>query len=252
MLHKTPLIDEPTTNRTVRSFVRRSGRMTKGQLNALERLWPQYGMDFREDNVDLNALFGRSAPRILEVGSGMGDALVEMALTHPQNDYLGIEVYRPGIGSLLKKLDELGVTNVRVISEDAVVVLKQMIPDASLDAVCIFFPDPWPKKRHHKRRLIQTPFIGLLANKLKCGGMLHMATDWEDYAHHMMAVLNCIPGLINEAGQHHFSPRPDYRPLTKFEQRGRRLGHQVWDLVFKKADQALSISKSPSTPSNPQ
>jgi tRNA (guanine-N7-)-methyltransferase len=211
--------------------------MTKGQLDALVDFWPKYGLDTQGSCIDLDALFGRSAPRILEIGLGMGDALVEMALTHPQNDYLGIEVYRPGIGSALKMLAGHGVTNVRVICEDAVVVLKQMIPDATLDATCIFFPDPWPKKRHHKRRLIQAPFTKLLGNKLKCGGTLHMATDWEEYAHHMMAVMESTPGFINIAGQNNFSPRPEFRPLTKFEQRGRRLGHQVRELIFKKTGQ---------------
>ena len=237
MLNKNPLIDEHAGYRAIRSFVRREGRMTKGQQHALERHWQKFGLDTRQSYIDLDLLFRRSAPRILEIGLGMGDALIEMALAHPQNDYLGIEVYRPGIGSLLKKLDEQGMTNVRVICDDAMVVLKQMIPDASLDVVCIFFPDPWPKKRHHKRRLIQTPFIKLLGNKLKNGGTLHMATDWEDYAFHMMAVMKHALEFVNAAGQNNFSPRPDYRPLTKFEQRGRRLGHQVWDLIYTKACQ---------------
>ena len=252
MLNKKPLIKEPAAFRAVRSFVRREGRMTKGQKNALDRLWPRYGIDMQEDFLDMDAVFGRNASCILEIGLGMGDALVEMAQTHPENNYLGIEVYRPGVGSVLKKLDERGVTNVRVICEDAAVVLERMIPDFSLDAVCIFFPDPWPKKRHHKRRLIQTSFIELLGDKLKPGGVLHMATDWEDYAHHMMTVMNCVPELVNAAGPNHFSPRPVYRPTTRFEQRGRRLGHQVWDLVFNRVDQASSISSSPSTPSSPQ
>lgn len=234
MFNKNSLIEEPPALRAVRSFARREGRLTKGQKNALERLWPKYGIDVRENLLDPDSVFGRSAPCIVEIGLGMGDALVEMALRHPENNYLGIEVYRPGIGSVLKKLDEGGATNVRVICEDASVILKQMVPDVSLDAIYIFFPDPWPKKRHHKRRLIQTPFVELLGDKLKPGGILHMATDWEDYAHHMMAVMNYMPEFINTAGQNHFSPRPDYRPLTKFEQRGRRLGHQVWDLIFRK------------------
>lgn len=209
--------------------------MTKGQKHALENHWARYGIETQDRYIDLDALFGRSAPRILEIGLGMGDALAEMAIKNPQNDYLGIDVYRPGIGSLLKKIDEQGVANVRVISDDAVVVLDQMISDKALDAVFIFFPDPWPKKRHHKRRLIQASFIDLLGRKLKSEGVLHMATDWEDYAHHMMAVINLAAGFTNAAGQNNFSTRPDYRPLTRFEQRGQRLGHQVWDLVFSKS-----------------
>jgi tRNA (guanine-N7-)-methyltransferase len=252
MLDKSSLMDRPSAYRPIRSFVRREGRMTKGQKNALERFWPQYGLDFQEGYADLDDVFGRHAPRILEIGMGMGDALVEMAAAHVENDYLGIEVYRPGIGSLLKKLDARSVTNVRVICEDAVPVLKQMIPDASLDAVYIFFPDPWPKKRHHKRRLIQKPFAQLLAKKLQSNGVLHLATDWEDYAHHMLAVMNVSPEFIDTAGQNKFTERPGHRPLTRFEQRGRRLGHRVWDLIFRKAVQDSGISNNPNTPSSPQ
>jgi len=252
MLHKNQFIDEPSTHRPIRSFVRREGRMTKGQKDALQRYWPRYGVDTQESYLDLDALFGRNAPCVLEIGLGMGDALVEMALAHPENNYLGIEVYRPGVGALLKKLVAQEVTNVRVITEDATVVLQRMIRDDALDTVLIFFPDPWPKKRHHKRRLIQIPFLELLGDKLKPGGVLHMATDWEDYARHMMVVMNQVTEFINAAGENNFSTRPVYRPLTRFEQRGMSLGHEVRDLVFNKAAYERSISSKPSTPSNPE
>ncbi len=234
MLHKSQSTDQSPIYRPIRSFVRREGRMTRGQKIALQHLWPRYGIDMCKDYVDLDMVFGRQAPCILEIGLGMGDSLITMARNHPENDYLGIEVYRPGVGSLLNKLDECGIGNVRVINDEATMVLQQMIPENSISAVYIFFPDPWPKKRHHKRRLIQPLFIELLSGKLQPGGMLHMATDWEDYAHHMMAVMNYASMFTNTAGINHFSPRPDYRPLTKFEQRGMKLGHRVWDLVFRK------------------
>jgi tRNA (guanine-N7-)-methyltransferase len=234
MLHKNQSTREFPIYRPIRSFVRREGRMTRGQKIALQRLWPRYGIDVHEDYLDLDMVFGRHAPCMLEIGLGMGDSLIEMACNHPENDYLGVEVYRPGVGSLLSRLDECGIGNVRVINNDAKMVLQQMIPEDSISAVYIFFPDPWPKKRHHKRRLIQPSFIELLSGKLKPGGMLHMATDWEDYAHHMIAVMNHASMFANTAGGNHFSPRLADRPLTKFEQRGMKLGHEVWDLVFRK------------------
>jgi tRNA (guanine-N7-)-methyltransferase len=234
VLHKNQIPDPGSGYRAVRTYVRREGRMTKGQKNALLQYWPRFGIDAGENYLDLDEIFGRSTPRVLEIGLGMGDALVKMALAHPENDYLGVEVYRPGIGALLNKLVESDVTNVRVITEDIKVVLQLMIRDNALDAVFIFFPDPWPKKRHHKRRLIQIPFVELLRDKLKTGGVLHMATDWEDYARHMMRVMSQIRGVINATGDDNFSPRPDYRPLTRFEQRGIGLGHEVRDLIFTK------------------
>ena len=208
--------------------------MTKGQKNALQQYWPRFGIDAGGDYINLDELFGRAAPHVLEIGLGMGDALAEMALAHPEKDYLGVEVYRPGVGALLNKLVESNVTNVRVITEDIKAVLQQMIRDNTLDAVFVFFPDPWPKKRHHKRRLIQLPFVELLRDKLKSGGVLHMATDWEDYARHMMRVMSKVNGFVNAAGDYNFAPRPDYRPLTRFEQRGIGLGHEVRDLIFTK------------------
>lgn len=220
--------------RAVRSFVRREGRMTEGQRRALNAYWPRYGVDYQESTLDLDALFGRSAPRILEIGFGMGEALVEMARAHPHNDYIGIEVYRPGVGRLLRALVEQDLDNVRIISADAMTVLDMMIPEGSLDAVYLLFPDPWPKKRHHKRRLVQRDFIALLVSRLRPGGVLHMATDWEGYAAHMLEVLEGNGALENAAGPGRYAPGPGERPLTKFERRGVRLGHKVRDLVFAK------------------
>lgn len=222
--------------RLIRSFVRREGRMTDAQRHALDALWPRYGIDPGEDLLDLDAPFGRRAPRLLEIGFGMGDALLEMAERHPENDYLGIEVHRPGVGRVLARLEEKGLRNVRVICADAVEVLRKGIPDGNLESVYLFFPDPWPKKRHHKRRIVQPAFVALLGQKLRPGGILHMATDWEDYARHMMAVLGSARGFVNAAGAGAFMPRPEDRPATKFERRGERLGHGVWDLVFRRED----------------
>jgi tRNA (guanine-N7-)-methyltransferase len=224
--------------RRVRSFVRREGRMTAAQRRALEELWPRYGIAPGEESLDLDAVFARRAPRYLEIGFGMGDALAAMAERHPERDYLGIEVHQPGVGALLRALDARGLHNVRVIATDAVEVLQRRVPDSSLDGVYIFFPDPWPKKRHHKRRLVQPPFSALLARKLRAGGQVHLATDWEDYARQMLEVLEATPGLANAAGAGAFAPRPGERPVTKFERRGERLGHQVWDLIFERREQS--------------
>ena len=226
------MAEEP--RRRIRSYVRREGRMTKAQHGALERLGARYIIAPRGE-IDPDALFGRRAPRILEIGFGMGDALAAMAKAHPERDYVGIEVHRPGVGSLLLKLEKDAVGNVRIICADAVEVLQQHLPDAGLDAVHLFFPDPWPKQRHHKRRIVQTEFVELVRRKLKAGGTFHMATDWEDYARHMLAVMDAAPGYRNAAGAGNFSPRPPQRPLTKFEQRGQRLGHGVWDLLYIRA-----------------
>jgi tRNA (guanine-N7-)-methyltransferase len=177
-------------------------------------------------------VFGRAAPKILEIGFGMGETTAAIAAAHPENDYLALEVHNPGVGSLLKLIGEMGLTNLRIIQHDAVEVLRDMIPEASLDGVHIFFPDPWHKARHHKRRLIQPPFISRLVQKLKPGGYVHAATDWQDYAEQMLEVFSAEPQLQNTANE--YAPRPEYRPLTKFEQRGLRLGHGVWDLVFRR------------------
>jgi tRNA (guanine-N7-)-methyltransferase len=218
--------------RPVRSFVRREGRMTEAQRRAFEQYGARYLIDDQEARCDLAAIFGRAAPRLLEIGFGMGDALLEMARRHPEQDYLGVEVYRPGIGRLLRALAEEDIRNVRILCADAVQVLTHMIPDAALDAVFLFFPDPWPKKRHHKRRIVQPEFVELVARRLRPGGMFHLATDWEEYAQHMLTVLEQSPSFTNSAGAGNYAPRPDERALTKFERRGERLGHGVWDLVY--------------------
>ncbi len=219
--------------RTVRSFVRREGRITESQRRAIDRLWDRYGVDLRDGTCDLDALFGRRAPRMLEIGFGAGESLLAMATAHPENDYLGIEVYRPGVGRLLNALDEHGITNVRVLRDDAVEVLAKMIPSSSLDAVYLFFPDPWPKKRHHKRRLVQPAFVALIGARLRSGGVFHMATDWEDYAQQMVEVMSAASGFENVAGPGRFSERPVWRAETRFERRGERLGHAVHDLIFR-------------------
>jgi len=221
---------EPTQRR-IRSFVRREGRMTKAQQSAIARLSERYTVA-PHGEIDLDATFGRRAPRVLEIGFGMGDALAAMARARPEYDYLGIEVHRPGVGSLLLMLGNNDINNVRVLCADAVEVLQQNLPDTSLDAVHLYFPDPWPKRRHHKRRIVQASFVDLVRSKLKPGGIFLMATDWEDYARHMMRVMSAAPGFRNAAGLGEFSSRPAERPLTKFERRGQRLGHGVWDLLF--------------------
>ncbi len=210
----------------------RQGRVSNAQQRAVEALLPRYGINFSAASLDLNLAFGRVAPKILEIGFGMGDTTAELAAAHPQNDYLGIEVHTPGVGNLLKRIDTQALTNVRIIQHDAVEVLKHMIADASLDGIHIFFPDPWPKKRHHKRRLIQPPLVSTLAGKLNAGGYLHAATDWHEYAEQILAVFNADPSLGNTATG--YAPRPAYRPLTKFEARGLKLGHGVWDIIFKR------------------
>ena len=218
--------------RPIRSFVLRQGRLTPAQQRSVETLMAVYGIAYAPGPLDLDAAFGRAAPRILEIGFGMGGATAEIAAANPGNDYLGIEVHTPGVGNLLKLIDEQGLSNLRVIHHDAVEVLRDMIADGSLDGVHIFFPDPWPKKRHHKRRLLQPALVQLLCRKLKAGGYLHFATDWEEYAQWTLEVLRAETQLANAAED--YAPRPDYRPLTKFEQRGLRLGHGVWDLIYRK------------------
>jgi len=218
--------------RSIRSFVLRQGRVSDAQRRAVEQLLPQFGIPFQSAPLDLDRAFGRNAPKILEIGFGMGETTATIAQAHPDNDYLGIEVHTPGVGALLKRIAELGLSNIRVIQHDAVEVLEQMIAPGVLDGAHIFFPDPWPKKRHHKRRLIQPRLLALLASRLKPGTYLHLATDWEEYALHMLEVLSAEPALANTAAG--FAERPATRPQTKFEQRGLKLGHGVWDLVFRK------------------
>jgi len=221
-----------TPTRPIRSYVLRQGRVTDAQRRARDSLLPRFGIPFARAPLDLDRAFGRIAPKILEIGFGMGDTTADIAGRHPENDYLGVEVHSPGVGALLQRIEKLGLANVRVIQHDAVEVLEHMLPPASLAGVHLFFPDPWPKKRHHKRRLIQPPFISLLASRLKPDGIVHAATDWEDYAQQILAVLSAEPRLANTATG--FAPRPGYRPLTKFEQRGLKLGHDVWDVVFRR------------------
>ncbi len=218
--------------RTVRTYVRREGRMTRAQRRALETLWPRYGLEPGEGLLDLAAAFGRHAPRALEIGFGMGDALLEMASARPGWDFLGVEVYRPGAGSLIRRAHALGLGNIRVVLGDAVLLLERHLPPASLDAVYVFFPDPWPKKRHHKRRLVQPAFAARVARVLKPGGVLHLATDWEPYAEHMLAVMEAAPGFRNLAGPGRYLEGRGDRPETKFERRGRALGHPVRDLLY--------------------
>lgn len=223
-----------TTRSPIRSYVLRQGRLTDAQRRACDELLPRYGIPFAREPLDLARVFGRAAPKILEIGFGMGETTARIAAGHPQNDYLGIEVHMPGVGSLLKRVAELELANVRVIRHDAVEVIEHMIPPASLDGVHVFFPDPWPKKRHHKRRLIQPPFVALLVSRMKRGAYLHVATDWEHYAQQIMGVLSAEPLLANTTDG--FAPRPAWRPLTKFENRGLRLGHRVWDLLFRRKE----------------
>ncbi len=217
-------------HRHIRSFVLRQGRVSPAQQRSLDTLMPRYGIPYSAQPLDLHNAFGRTAPKILEIGFGMGEPTAKIALAHPQNDYLALEVHPPGVGSLLKQIDAQGIQNIRIIQHDAVEVLRDMVKDATLDGVHIFFPDPWHKARHNKRRLIQAPFISALVQKIKPGGYIHVATDWQDYAEQVLSVLGAEPLLKNTAEG--YAEKPAYRPLTKFEQRGLKLGHGVWDLVF--------------------
>jgi tRNA (guanine-N7-)-methyltransferase len=220
----------------IRSFVLRQGRVSAAQLRYHAEGLPRYGIEYSPAPLNLAAAFGRplgdKRPKILEIGCGMGETTALIAASHPENDYLGIEVHTPGVGSLLKEIATRELSNLRVIQHDAVEVVRDMIQPGSLAGIHIYFPDPWPKKRHHKRRLIQPPFVALLASRLAPGGYLHCATDWEEYAQQMLAVLSAEPLLANTAAA--FAPRPAWRPQTKFETRGLRLGHGVWDVLFKR------------------
>jgi len=218
--------------RRIRSFVRREGRLTPAQDKALQDLWPRYGLS-AEQRVDLAGLFGRTAPVTLEIGFGDGECLADLAAREPQADFLGIEVHRPGVGRLLNSIERLELANVRLFCHDAIDVLTHSIDDHSLNRVLVFFPDPWPKKKHRKRRIVAPDFAALLARKLEPGGILHLATDWQAYAEHMLAVMEAAPCFDNVSGKGQYSPRPDYRPVTKFERRGQRLGHGVWDLIYR-------------------
>ncbi|QDY42969.1 tRNA (guanosine(46)-N7)-methyltransferase TrmB [Candidatus Pantoea soli] len=231
----TPEFDENGRPlRRIRSFVRRQGRLTKGQQLALDNYWPEMGVEYQAQPLDMVALFGREAPLVLEIGFGMGASLVTMAQNNPHQNFLGIEVHAPGVGACLASAKEAGVTNLRVMCHDAVEVLENMIPDNALRMVQLFFPDPWHKARHNKRRIVQVPFAERVLRKLKPGGVFHMATDWEDYATHMLEVMRSVDGFRNQSATNDYVPRPETRPLTKFEQRGQRLGHGVWDLMFER------------------
>ena len=223
---------EANPKRPIRSYVLRQGRVSIAQARAHDQLLPRYGIAYSAQPIDLEKIFCRVGPKILEIGFGMGETTATIAAAHPEIDYLGVEVHTPGVGSLLKLIDAGGLTNLRIVQHDAAEVLRDMIAPASLDGAHIFFPDPWPKKRHHKRRLVQADFVALLASRLKPGGYLHLATDWQEYAEQMLAVLGAAPQLVNTAEG--FAPRPAYRPQTKFETRGLKLGHGVWDVVFRR------------------
>ena len=229
--HATP--DGPP-RRSIRSFVVRAGRMTVAQERAWQELWPRYGVETGSEPLDLHRVFGRAAPCTLEIGFGNGESLVALAAAHPERDFLGLEVHRPGVGHLMLRAEELKLGNLRAICRDAVEVLQQCIATGALDEVLLYFPDPWPKKRHHKRRILQPEFVALVADRLRTGGVLRMATDWQPYAEHMLEVASACALLRNESPDGGFVPRPDSRPVTRFERRGHRLGHGTWDLAFSR------------------
>jgi tRNA (guanine-N7-)-methyltransferase len=243
----TPLQDinkdsnsEAPLHRTIRSFVRRTGRTTAGQAKAFADVGPQYLLPYVPGPIDLATAFNRTAPTILEIGFGMGEATAHIAAVMPEKNFLCCEVHTPGVGALLKRIEEQKLGNIRILQHDAVEVLEHMLPagnQACLDGVHIFFPDPWHKKKHNKRRLIQSPLIAKLATRLKPGGYLHCATDWQPYAEQILEVLSAEPMLKNSADDSNggYAPKPAYRPLTKFENRGIKLGHGVWDVVFTRA-----------------
>jgi tRNA (guanine-N7-)-methyltransferase len=223
-------------HRRIRSFVLRAGRVTQAQERALTDLWPVFGLDFDGRTLDLDQTFGRCAPRCLEIGFGAGEVIGSLAKAHPETDYLGIEVHLSGVGRLMLKARETALSNLRIIRHDAVEVLTGAVPDRSFDSILIFFPDPWHKKRHHKRRLIDTAFVEVLADKLRPKGTLRLATDWEEYAEQMRTVCNACTALVSQSAEGAYVERPDFRPPTRFERRGERLGHGVWDLAYVKIE----------------
>ena len=226
---------EAQQRREIKSFVMRAGRMTPGQQRGLDEGWPRYGLELESGPLNISELFGRDAPVTFEIGFGMGQSLLEMAQAAPEQDFIGVEVHRPGVGALLNGMLKQDMNNVRVYSCDALDVLRQCVADNSLDRVLLYFPDPWHKSRHHKRRIVNENFAALVRQKLKPGGILHMATDWEPYAEHMLEVMQVAPGYQNLSPAGNWVERPAERPVTKFERRGERLGHGVWDLKFSKA-----------------
>ncbi|HWR79529.1 MAG TPA: tRNA (guanosine(46)-N7)-methyltransferase TrmB [Pseudomonas sp.] len=234
--NQQPPAENERPHRAIKSFVMRSGRMTEGQQRGLDQGWPKFGLEPAAGLQDFDQLFGRKAPRTFEIGFGMGQATLEMAAAAPGEDFIGVEVHRPGVGALLNGMLTQNLSNIRVYSWDAIEVLRDCVADASLDRLLLFFPDPWHKARHHKRRIVQPAWAQLVRQKLKVGGVLHMATDWEAYAEHMLEVMNAEPGYRNLAEDGRYVPRPAERPVTKFERRGERLGHGVWDLKFQRID----------------
>jgi tRNA (guanine-N7-)-methyltransferase len=220
------------TLRHIRSYVLRAGRLTKSQQNALNSHWRKHGVDFTQTKLNLNHLFKRHAPKILDIGTGMGETTTLIAAKHPENDYLAVEVHKPGIGNLLKQIKTNNLSNIKIFNHDVIEVLQHQIPSNCLDSVYIFFPDPWPKKRHHKRRLINQDFLECITSKLRSNARIFLATDWEDYAEHMLATFEANSKFINLAGTGQFSPRPHWRPITKFEQRGQKLNHCVWNFAY--------------------
>jgi len=225
----------PPVLRTVRSFVLRQGRLTASQKRAMELYWPDYGLRTETGLLDAEKTFGRQAPWVLEIGFGNGQSLLKMMAQESDKDFIGIEVHRPGVGGLINSAQQQDLHNLKIYNEDALDVLNLAIPDESLSRVQLFFPDPWHKKKHHKRRIVQPEFAALIRSKLKICGVFHMASDWQNYAEHMLDVMTAAPGFTNLAGSEHFVPRPAHRPVTHFEQRGQRLGHGIWDLMFEKS-----------------
>jgi len=220
--------------RRIRSFVLRTGRMTAGQQRGMDEFWPKWGLTLEQGMIDPVEVFGREAPLVLEIGFGMGHSLLEQAKTMSDHNFIGIEVHTPGVGKLMAEAGDAGLSNLRAYEDDAIEILKQCIPDGSLDLLQLFFPDPWHKKRHHKRRIVQAEFAQMIRQKLKVGGRFHMATDWENYAEHMVEVMSQAEGYENTATDGVYVPRPDSRPVTKFEKRGERLGHGVWDIIYRR------------------
>lgn len=218
--------------KAIRSYVIRAGRITAGQKKAFDNWWPIYGVSLHDGSLDPAAVFGREAPLVLEIGFGMGDSLLQMASQEPDKNFIGIEVHPPGVGRLINSAGKDGIANLRVYMADAMDVLEDCIPDNSIDRLQLYFPDPWHKKKHHKRRILQPAFVQKLRGKIRLGGVFHLATDWQNYAEHMLEVMSAAEGFTNTGEG--YVPRPDYRPITKFEKRGERLGHGVWDLVFKR------------------
>jgi len=222
--------------KSIRSYVVRAGRMTDGQKVAYEKYWPDYGLSLHDGSLDAAKEFGRNAPQVLEIGFGMGGSLLQMIQAEPDKDFIGIEVHPPGVGRLINDAGKLELPNLRVFLADAIDVLEDCIADASIDRFQVYFPDPWHKKKHNKRRLIQSDFVQKIRTKLKVGGILHLATDWEQYAEHMLEVMDAAEGYKNTMGPRQYSPRPSFRPVTKFEKRGERLGHGIWDLLYQRMD----------------